>query len=208
MGKKRKDLHRPPTPNPGEEGSRGPTSPKRASKKQRKRDREQIRLSPPIVSIEKELELGRGQPVPTTTEPATASTSKIATPMASQIPTPTENMDVEMNNLQLKDKGKQKEVLPSEDESSSSEEDAVIFKTVAMDRVNVYGPKIEHNLITKFTDPPEINFHDYMAPFRGLLSEMRNESEETKNAALAEYFTKPAKRKILVATSGKKSKRI
>ena len=55
-----------------------------------------------------------------------------------------------------------------------------------------------------FTNPPELYFKDYMAPFQGILKGVKAEPDPAKRAAeVSGYVKGRSKSKILVATSGK-----
>lgn len=71
-----------------------------------------------------------------------------------------------------------------------------------MDRQTPIGKTRQHKLITIFEDPPELYFKDHMAPFRGLMSEMKDQPSSVRNRVVSDWFKENTSRKILAATSG------
>ena len=109
-------------------------------------------------------------------------------------------------------KGKQKMVVEpeiAEDEDDDDEEDTdeemeifTGFQLLDMDGQTPIGETRQHKLITIFEDPPELYFKDHMAPFRGLMSEMKDQPSSVRNRVVSDWFKENTSRKILAATSG------
>ena len=214
---KRKDRHQSPSRNEGNEPTE-PTSPARKTKKQKRKEKEKskIVISPPVVNIRAEIErlktLEEEANRLTALIPPTPGSSTVQ-PTAYVSPRP-ENADSEMNPPSRKGKEKATDEFSDEfssdkerdEEEAESEDDdiEITFEALDMDRETTYGTKAEHNLVLEFENAPDIYFGDFMAPYRGLMSEMREETQATKNSVVEKMFKGLSPKKtILAATSGK-----
>jgi hypothetical protein len=78
----------------------------------------------------------------------------------------------------------------------------VEFEGLEMDRETDYGLRKDDKLITTFEDAPYIYFKDHMAPYRGMMSGLKDESTSIKNEEVSRLFRSSTKKKLLVAASG------
>ena len=106
------------------------------------------------------------------------------------------------------DKGKKKQVSEAEEVESDSGSEMDIelitsFEILEMDRQTTIGEKRPNDLVTSFEIRPPMYFSDHMAPFRGLMSHMREESQEAKAKAITQLLMENRNKKLLAATSGK-----
>ena len=106
------------------------------------------------------------------------------------------------------DKGKKKQAPEVEEvvSDSGSEMDVELitgFEILEMDRQTTIGEKRPNDLVTSFEIRPQVYFSDHMAPFRGLMSHMREESQEAKAKAITQLLMENRSKKFLATTSGK-----
>jgi hypothetical protein len=189
----------------------------KVGKKERKRlerERAKITIELPRISLQKEMEKNRGvgmvedqgpPPLPT---PSKTVKLKTSTPKAS---TSTAKSQVEPPAISEKQRGKRRAVSPPSEDSTSdldserTESDVEMeteFVILEMDKLTTVGNKISYDLVKDFKDRPPLYFKDHMAPFRGLMSDMKLEKVEVKNRTISELFKRNFQKKILVATSG------
>jgi hypothetical protein len=117
----------------------------------------------------------------------------------------------ESDRPRKKSKGKNKETTPKpveigEDEDSESDIEVFTgFVGLTMDAEPSYAENKKNQLVTEFASKPPLYFKDHMAPFRGIMGELKNETEKTKNDHISSYFMVNPSKKLLVATSGKQT---
>ena len=76
------------------------------------------------------------------------------------------------------------------------------FEILEMDRQTTIGEKQPNDLVTSFEVRPSMYFSDHMVPFRGLMSHMREESQEAKSKAITQLLMENRSKKFLAAMSG------
>jgi hypothetical protein len=103
----------------------------------------------------------------------------------------------------ISDEGIKVKTSADEDPNSSGSEMDVEFEGLEMDRETDYGLRRDDKLITTFDDAPDIYFKDHMAPYRGLMSELKDEDASVRNEEVSRLFRSSTKKKLLVAASGK-----
>ena len=113
--------------------------------------------------------------------------------------------------LEGKGKGKEKPPQPEDDEdpqlsddddSSDSDDMDIQFETLDMNRDARIGERLAYDLVTNLGNHPELYFKDHMAPYRGLMSELKDASAEIKGEEVSKLFRVAATRKLLAATTG------
>jgi hypothetical protein len=224
MPHKRKQQHQAP-PDSKTEGVE-PVSPVRASKKKKKSAKQTITIQQPLISIQSELQrLGMTnenseqpeQPEqPDQPEQPIASSSHLSSRPTKPLPrNRSDNRSQSPPRIPKSKKGKETEVETPEaeisvDEEKNSDSDSddvefeVNFKGLDMDRETTYGSKVSYNIITEFENRPELYFEDHMAPYRGLMSDMKHETQSDKDKAISKLYSgKGGSKRILVAASGK-----
>ena len=184
---------------------------KLSSHRRKKRERQRLLIDQPTIGLETQMERERlmevDQPATSTT---VGNTMHVPSPARHTPPNPTQThleADNEPPRFTKDQKGKGKDEGKSSEESTeeSSDDDEEIditFEGLDMDRETTYGTKSAHNLVTEFAKAPQIDFIDHMAPFRGLMSDLKKESQEVRNGEVTKLFKPYTRKKILAATSG------
>ena len=197
MARKRKHQKNAPSEDPKSKEVE-PTSPVK-TKRKKKNDKQYLAIEQPQLNIVEDM-IRTGDMIldPESNDNPQASTSELRRPVK---PLP-RNRDSEMEvQTTSKDKGKQK---ATEDNSETEDEELEIkFIGLTMDSETIYGNKISHNLETEIEDQPEIYFKDHMAPYRGLMSDLRDDTQAVKDEEITRLFRRASNKKILVAASGK-----
>lgn len=216
MSSKRKnDQEQDPTSSPSKQTSPDKTASAKRERRTKKPKTTTVPIEQPLVSIAKDLEIAlafeRVKQLSTTTPAKSARQQEDVTMeenVASTSTLPTEPT-AQPKKKKNKGKGKEKEVPESEISESEEEVDIILqFEVLDMDRETVYGNKTAYELTTEFTNPPPLYFGDHMAPFRGLMGDMKDDSAADKGKAVTKYIGKNFTRKVLVATTGKQTKSI
>lgn len=208
------------------------TSPEKTASTSAKKDRKtkklktsNVALEQPLISIEKELEKAIAKLKKSeTTTPAkstrprkdermdTTEDAESAEPVASTskpAPEPTPRF-----KKKEKGKGREEEIpLPESDRESEvdvedieTEEDVDIimeFEVLDMDRDTAYGSGTSFELVTEFKNPPLIYSEDHMAPFRGLMGDMKDSTAAERGKEIVKRIGPNPSKKLLVVTSGK-----
>jgi hypothetical protein len=201
---KRKETHEDPVTSDKDESSTDPRPKETMSERKKKKQKQKetaLTIEQPTVSIEKDIERLKELALTQTTpirpkSPVTIVSQKEKVASTSRI---------EPASVTL-DKGKNK-MIPQvdNDKGDDSESDIDIemgFELLEMDRTTTYGEKKPHDLVTSFDFQPNLYFKDHMAPFRGLMSELKDQTAKEKSEAITKLFRENTSKKLLVATSG------
>jgi hypothetical protein len=123
-------------------------------------------------------------------------------------PTPPEETQTPAAN----NKGKQRQQEESDEMKSDSDEDSDDseieidlcggFEVLETDRRANIGERRPNELIMTFDEQPELYFNDHMAPYRGIMGEIRRESAAFKGETIMKLYNDSPQKKLLVATTG------
>ena len=198
----------------GSSSSESPVpEPKKNLEKKRKVKKSRLSISQPTLNILNEMDrinalMNESLPRPLTSASQTMTLTTPSQPARSMpLSAPKPSQSVTQPKPTKKDKGKQKalpepeEPDPDDMDSSPEDESSVEFVILEMDNQKTYGAK-SHELDTTWEKRPNLYFKDHMAPFQGLMSELRDQPPIIKTQAIAELFRENVLKKFLVATSG------